>query len=466
MASTKGSTALALEQKQQAQQDMEVRKAVEAIAISPKRGKLTLLGRRIFNVLLFHAQDSSNRVGENLFEIPLGTLITDASFESNNTAVLKDNLREMVSTTVEWNSPGKSWEVANLLASAKLTKTEGSNTVTLQWSYAASVVENLLRPDVYTRLTLRMNNVWRTVAAASLWEIAVRYRTNYGGLTMRERWQWWVPVLTGNGNIDASQMEYKYFKRDVLVKAIAEVNAEQDEIVVELIEHKGLRKKIEDIQFKITESEQRVLDLAAKPADNLFNPALITEMMKLGVSEAEAVSFSARYDEAQITSAIDYTKRRVAKKTDPVSSTAAYFKSSLANNYGNASSAPSPAPPENPKLGNDPAQGGGNKTPDSPHEQMQAIKDKYLLHRRDSLKVEFESWPQENIDAAISEFEVTQIPTAFTAVKSDWEKRKQNGRIASNIFFSWLMELHYPEPTPEELFSFALGNGLLKLQEM
>ena len=38
------------------QEDQSVAKANEAIAIRPKRGKLTLLSRRIYNVFLYHAQ--------------------------------------------------------------------------------------------------------------------------------------------------------------------------------------------------------------------------------------------------------------------------------------------------------------------------------------------------------------------------------------------------------------------------
>ena len=37
-------------------EDQSVAKANEAIAIRPKRGKLTLLSRRIYNVFLYHAQ--------------------------------------------------------------------------------------------------------------------------------------------------------------------------------------------------------------------------------------------------------------------------------------------------------------------------------------------------------------------------------------------------------------------------
>ena len=82
--------------------DQSVAKANEAIAIRPKRGKLTLLSRRIFNVLLFHAQQQG--VDKPRYSILLSELIDDARFNSNNTELLKSHLRDMQATTIEWHT--------------------------------------------------------------------------------------------------------------------------------------------------------------------------------------------------------------------------------------------------------------------------------------------------------------------------------------------------------------------------
>src|SRR5882672_12594308 len=60
-----------------------VQKANESIAIRPKRGRLTLLSRRIYNALLYHSQRQG--VDEPVYRLALSELIGDARFNSNNT---------------------------------------------------------------------------------------------------------------------------------------------------------------------------------------------------------------------------------------------------------------------------------------------------------------------------------------------------------------------------------------------
>ncbi len=98
------------------QDEQAVSKANEAIAIRPKRGKLTLLSRRIYNVFLYHAQ----RQGvENLtYSILLSELIDDARFTSNNTELLKSHIRDMQATTIEWHTSSggaRQWTSTQLL---------------------------------------------------------------------------------------------------------------------------------------------------------------------------------------------------------------------------------------------------------------------------------------------------------------------------------------------------------------
>ena len=79
-------------------EDQAVAKANEAIAIRPKRGKLTLLSRRIYNVFLYHAQQQG--VENPSYSILLSELIDDARFTSNNTELLKSHIRDPATITV------------------------------------------------------------------------------------------------------------------------------------------------------------------------------------------------------------------------------------------------------------------------------------------------------------------------------------------------------------------------------
>src|SRR5665647_3607108 len=115
------STALVAEATKNRRDDQSLAKANEAIAIRPKRGKLTLLSRRIYNALLYHAQKQG--VDEPLYRLTLTELIGDARFNSNNTELLKSHLRDMQATTIEWSTSSsglKKWMSSQLIGTCLL----------------------------------------------------------------------------------------------------------------------------------------------------------------------------------------------------------------------------------------------------------------------------------------------------------------------------------------------------------
>lgn len=65
----------------------ELRKAVEAIAIQPKSGKITLLTRKLFNVLLAVAQQADE--SGDTYRALLSDIVANAAFDSNDTALVK-----------------------------------------------------------------------------------------------------------------------------------------------------------------------------------------------------------------------------------------------------------------------------------------------------------------------------------------------------------------------------------------
>src|ERR1700709_41182 len=102
----------------------ELRKAVEAIAIQPKSGKITLLTRKLFNVLLAVAQQADE--SGDTYRALLSDIVANAAFDSNDTALVKEHLRRMVSVQVEWSTgtwslkPGGKWGISRLIADAEI----------------------------------------------------------------------------------------------------------------------------------------------------------------------------------------------------------------------------------------------------------------------------------------------------------------------------------------------------------
>jgi len=307
----------------------ELKKAQEAIAILPKSGRITLLTRRLFNSLLQLAQEDGELT---MYRRRLSKVMANASFESNNTEVVKEQLRRMASIQVEWNSTSgegeRRWGVSNLLADAEIIEERGA--VWIEWSYSEKVRMKLLDPEIYARISLQAYSQMRSSASAALYEICVRYVTNPSHLTMRAPWQWWRPRLTGNPEDAVEATEYKFFKRDVLKPSIDEVNRLAD-ISVELVEHKDGRR-VSEIQFKVSKVNQGHLHL---PDPNLVNTEIIRKLVdEIGLTSEEAAKTYSDYEEPLITATITFVRERGQDRSLPeLKSASAFFKNAIRGRY-------------------------------------------------------------------------------------------------------------------------------------
>jgi hypothetical protein len=116
-------------------------------------------------------------------------------------------------------------------------------------------------------------------------------------------------VLTGNPGTEKEAPDaYRFFKRDTILKAMAEVNALTD-IDVELIEHRQGRR-VEEIQFRITPKRQAQLKLAAavEPVDL----SLVTQAQRLGVAEATIEALVREHGDVAVRESLAVLERRVA----------------------------------------------------------------------------------------------------------------------------------------------------------
>ena len=299
-----------------------LRKPVNTLAIVPKSARITTLGRKSYNVLLFEAQEQG--LDKDVFRAPLERIIKGIDFDSNDHALVKKHLRAMVSTTVEWQSPttgeGSSWNVSGLLAHARLSKERGQ--VWVEWSYAVNLKQELLQPTVFARLRLEVISQLRSHAGVALYEICTRYKDI--GRTSRQAWRWWQPVLSGNPPSERTErQEYRIFKRDTLKPAVAEVNAITD-IEVELVEHKQGRF-IDEIQFKIQPKKQAslVLGQAPKPVEM----GLIERARRLGIADDVAENLCQEHGDDAFATALDALERRIATSfPEPLRDPARYLR--------------------------------------------------------------------------------------------------------------------------------------------
>ncbi len=285
----------------------EVRKPVNTLAIVPKTTRITSLGRKAYNVLLHEAQEAG--LERDVFRAPLERIVKGIDFDSNDHALIKKHLRAMVSTTVEWQSPtageGSDWNVSGLLAHAKLTKERGQ--VWVEWSYAVNLKQELLEPTVFAKLKLEILSQLRSHAGIALYEICTRYKEI--GLTARQPWRWWRPVLSGQPETEKNAaLEYRIFKRDTLKPAIAEVSAITD-VEVELVEHRDGRF-ISEIQFAVRKKRQASLALKQPPEP--VDLTLVARARELGIDEDQLDQLASEHGLSAVAAGLEVLAGRIA----------------------------------------------------------------------------------------------------------------------------------------------------------
>lgn len=284
-----------------------LRKPVNTLAIVPQNEKITPLARKAWNVLLYEAQEQG--LEQTVYRAPLERIVRGVDFGSNDHKIVKDHLRSMVSTTVEWQSPtigeGTSWHVCGLLAHAHLFKIRGQ--VWVEWSYAVNLRQELLQPTVFARLSLPIMSQLRTHAGLVLYEICTRYKDI--GRTSRQHWKWWWPVLTGRPASELTEKtEYRIFKRDTLRPAIAEAAALTD-FEPELVEYKQGRF-ISELQFLVHKKSTKSMGLQFPPQP--VDIALLERALALGVDHVHAEQLAERYGAAALAKGLDALAKRMA----------------------------------------------------------------------------------------------------------------------------------------------------------
>lgn len=319
---------------------MEFKKTNKAIGLRVSKGKLTIMGRKIFNVMCAHAQkegqlgkDAPAGVtnGDKYFWLPMSAIIKGATYDSNDTRLVKEHVVELSNIRVEMEDETQ-WTSERMLASVKIYNPAGLNSkqgkLWFGFAFPPEMFEQIMRPDSYTKLSLYYGSLFTSGHSFALWEICRQYATNPGHLTPREPVAYWATYLMGRPV--PVPPEYKYFKRDVLIPAANDVN-EIGDITVKLIEHKNGGRSVEELQWEVHLKEQQQLDFPPPP---LIDTVLIERIAALGFSNTEAGDLSVSHDSNFIRATLDLVEARLLNhNAPPVGSAAAYFRDALNKRY-------------------------------------------------------------------------------------------------------------------------------------
>ena len=420
----------------------EFRKTNEAIGLRVQEGRFSLLSRKVWNVLVYHAQQLrapglnapiTNDASGKYYWIPLADVAKDAAYDSNDTIKLKEHLVELQNIRIV-NEGDLQWTSQRLISAVTLVNPLGlkrkGGQLWLGFAFPPEVEALVMSPENYTKLSFIYQAQFRSGASLALYEICRRYLTNPSKVTNRREWEWWWQSLTGNP-IDEVIPEYKYVKRDVLKPAIAEINVVTD-INIEMIEHKKGRRVVE-LQFKVVPAIQPSLKFPAPP---VIDMAFLDRIMRFGISQDEAKNLYATTDEAKLHATVLLVEDRMAKKNMPaLDSPAGFFKTALRDSYATPGMMAKKAPVK--KLG-------------KPSETTEELKQRYLVQRSKEAFATFTELPDSDQIALLDDFKATS--KASTKIKT----AGLGSAVFRNEFSYWYAQSIWVEPSADELLKFAI----------
>lgn len=310
---------------------MVLNQPMQSVALTPTRGQIT----RAMNLMwLKIIQEIQHQPEAPVYKIPVRVLVEFLG-DAKNYDRIKENLRALNAVQVEWNNISadvEQWGVSSLLSQAKVTRT--GSTTTIEVGLPPDINKGVRELKQFSALNLLMARELKNPAALNLYKIAVAYETNPSRVTNRAPPESWEPQLRGTPRQPGTEFVYKYFKRDTVIPAMAEVNRLTN-LTLELIEHREGRT-VKEIQFRVTSKNAIDFDGAISEGASRAELDAIAQLKELGVRTIEAKQLLAAYGADRVRRNIEYLNRKKADGTGKIRSAAAYIKAAVQNDYADA----------------------------------------------------------------------------------------------------------------------------------
>lgn len=309
-----------------------VKKHVAAIHVS---GKLTLLQRRLSNVLLLNAYDTLTT--QQVHRIDARTLCLMIGYNSHDMDTLKASLRGLAETVAEWDmldeDGRQEWGVSSLLAYARL---KGG---ICEYAYSPALAQKLHDPKVFALINVNIQRRFTSGHALALYENCYRFvRTGSTG--------WWPIELFRRlmGVSDSAYYEtFKHLNAKIIKPAVEEVNKSSNIIVTP--ETRKMGRAVTEIRFLIRENPQlAILDL--DDGEGVRKTPVYERLRKLGTADRLARQWIAEHGEASLERRLDY----VAGQGD-VKNPVGYLSAVLTREAAPKPAAAGPSSPRAEQLG-------------------------------------------------------------------------------------------------------------------
>jgi len=301
--------------------------------------KLTLIQRKLCNVLLFNALDNLNK--NTIFEIGLKQLCILIGYTSNDTSLIKKSLKSLLSTVIEWDLLDKEkfgeddgtkqlqssnrtliWHASSLLAGVTI---EGGF---VSYSYSPQIKSILSNLEIYGKINLFIQSKFKSSYSLVLYENCVRFK-NIATTCWFE-----LELFRKLMGVEKDKyIGFKELKRNAISPAIEEINTKSD-ILVEP-EYRRIGKKITAIKFSIKENPKYYPRLIKRQKPEKIPESGLAEELqqKFKVNRKEATLIINKYGEDYVKNKIQAVFYSETFRDKQIKNLKAYLISFLKNDY-------------------------------------------------------------------------------------------------------------------------------------
>ncbi len=289
---------------------------------------LSLLQRKISNALLYHAYKELMLKEEH--EITVKQLCRLIGYNGNNHAVIKDALKGLISTIIEWNvvndeNGSENWTASSIIASVSL---EGP---LCYYAYSPRMKQLLHSPSMFGKIDLVIQSKFRSSYGLALYENCIRYR----GLAQTKWFD--IELFKKLMGVPAGKYDvFRDFKRRVLDKAVDEVNMYSDLIINAEFVREG--RKVVKMRFKLKERAKRTRLGNNKKQPKLEAPAISDELKaklfgQFQLTDEQIEQLLTKYDSQFVEEKIILVEASKPFQEGKIQNLAAYLLSAVKNNY-------------------------------------------------------------------------------------------------------------------------------------
>lgn len=300
--------------------------------------KFSLIERKLINGIIWHSQ--RNRFESQEYSLPIAQVFQIVGLESSrNYDIVKDALRALTGTIIEWNFFGEDknqeWGVCTFLSTGKITRGK------VKYRLNPEIVDKVRHPVLFAKIQLLIQSQFKKRHALVLYEFFVDLlsRQKVEKIVIQEVSLEKLQKLLGtDGAKFMEQGNYKFFNRDVLKPSINEINNHSDIVVT--YEPIREQRKVAAFTFTVERKPSYSLFLELMEADKATSQsappqpdddALLERLTDKGVSLRKAQQLIETYDERQIADNLELVSQQ--QKKGRIKNLPAYLVKAIEEDY-------------------------------------------------------------------------------------------------------------------------------------